>query len=174
MYKYVFIVFFIFFSTNCIAQQKKIPDGYTLITLDGEDAYMNFDTGDIIRTVPLKSSQNYVYNTDDYKNTSSFHIVKKGETLYGISRMYNISLQDIYKLNNKSTDKIIVGEKIIIQDKNNSTRSNFSSKTDYHVVKKGETLYQLSRKYGMSVAKLMSLNNLSSNNIYVGQKIRLK
>jgi len=169
MYKYVFIIFFIFFSINCTAQQKKIPDGYTLITLDGEDAYMNFDTGDIIRTVPLKSSQKYINNTDVYEKSSSIHIVKKGETLYSVSRMYNISLQDIYRLNNKSSDKIVVGEKIIIGD-----GTSMNDIGDIYTVQKGETLYQIAKQHNIKVAKLKALNNLSSNTIYVGQRIRLQ
>ncbi|MCB0703782.1 MAG: LysM peptidoglycan-binding domain-containing protein [Saprospiraceae bacterium] len=44
----------------------------------------------------------------------------------------------------------------------------------YHTVIKGDTLYSLSKRYGTTVDKLKQLNNLSSNIISVGQKLRIK
>lgn len=43
----------------------------------------------------------------------------------------------------------------------------------YHVVEKGETLYGISRKYGLSVDELKSINGLDSNTISIGQKLYL-
>ena len=44
----------------------------------------------------------------------------------------------------------------------------------YHVVVKGDTLYALSRKYGTSVARIKQLNNLASDNIKIGQVLRIQ
>jgi flagellum-specific peptidoglycan hydrolase FlgJ len=44
----------------------------------------------------------------------------------------------------------------------------------HYQVKKGDTLYALSRKFGIPVNVLKKLNNLQDNNIYVGQKLFLK
>lgn len=174
MYKYVFIIFLVFSSTNILAQQKKIPDGYTLITLDGEDAYMNFDTGDVIRTVPLKSSQNYIYNTGDYENTSSFHIVEKGETLYAISRKYGVSVDKIIKKNNLTNTVIHVGQKLIIGSnsvKNNDVKA--SKQGNFYIVQHGDTLYKIAKNNNLTVSELKSLNKLSSNAIFVGQRLKI-
>ena len=43
-----------------------------------------------------------------------------------------------------------------------------------HIVKKGETLYALARKYYISVDQLMQMNNLKSSNLSIGQKLRIK
>jgi membrane-bound lytic murein transglycosylase D len=50
-----------------------------------------------------------------------------------------------------------------------------SQKVVYHVVKKGETLYRISRRYGISVQKIKRLNKLGqSNTIHIGDKIIIK
>ena len=49
-----------------------------------------------------------------------------------------------------------------------------STEKQYHIVQKGETLYRISKKYGISVEELRKLNNLSEDQpIYTGQKLRI-
>ena len=49
-----------------------------------------------------------------------------------------------------------------------------SNSETYHTVKKGETLYGISRQYELSVSELKTLNNLSGNIIEIGQKLKVK
>ena len=46
-------------------------------------------------------------------------------------------------------------------------------KTNLYVVKKGDTLYSISRKYNISVQELKNLNNIKDSNISVGQSIKI-
>lgn len=46
--------------------------------------------------------------------------------------------------------------------------------SDYYVVKKGDTLWSIARAYGLTVAKLKSLNNLTSNNLTIGDSLIVK
>lgn len=92
------------------------------------------------------------------------HHVKKGETVYQISRIYNVSPQDIIKLNPNSAKVIYVDDVLIIPSNNNTnTSSNSSSVTNStqsisHHVLRGETKYGLSKKYGLTIAELEQQN----------------
>ncbi len=112
--------------------------------------------------------------------------VEKGDTLYSISRKYQITVAELRTANNLSENDVIkVGQKLIIPDADigtaaalSSTKTSASStpsgKTVEYVVVKGDTLYGIARKNGMSVADLMALNNLDSSAVIkVGQKLKV-
>ena len=112
--------------------------------------------------------------------------VEKGDTLYSISRKYQITVAELRTANNLSENDVIkVGQKLIIPDADIGTAAALSStktaastapvgKTIEYTVKKGDTLYGIARNNGMSVADLMSLNNLDSNAVIkVGQKLKV-
>ena len=112
--------------------------------------------------------------------------VEKGDTLYSISRKYQITVAELRTANNLSEKDVIkVGQKLIIPDADigtaaalSSTKSSSASapagKTVEYQVKKGDTLYGIARKNGMSVADLMSLNHLDSSAVIkVGQKLKV-
>ena len=112
--------------------------------------------------------------------------VEKGDTLYSISRKYQITVAELRTANNLSENDVIkVGQKLIIPDADigtaaalSSTKTSVSStpsgKTVEYVVVKGDTLYGIARKNGMSVADLMALNNLDSSAVIkVGQKLKV-
>jgi len=49
-----------------------------------------------------------------------------------------------------------------------------SNLTDYYTVKKGDTLWDIARKYNLTVSKLKEINNLSTNNLKIGQVLKIK
>ena len=49
-----------------------------------------------------------------------------------------------------------------------------SAEDQIHIIKKGDTLYSLSKRYGTTVDELKRLNNLSDNNLSIGQKLIVK
>ena len=114
--------------------------------------------------------------------------VEKGDTLYSISRKYQITVAELRTANNLSENDVIkVGQKLIIPDADIGTAAALSStktagssgsastvKTTEYVVAKGDTLYGIARKNGMTVADLMSINNLDSSAVIkVGQKLKV-
>jgi LysM repeat protein len=112
--------------------------------------------------------------------------VEKGDTLYSISRKYQITVAELRTANNLSENDVIkVGQKLIIPDADIGTAVALSSaktagnatpagKVSEYVVKKGDTLYGIARKNGMAVADLMALNNLDSSAVIkVGQKLKV-
>ena len=115
--------------------------------------------------------------------------VNKGDTLYSISRKYQITVAELRAANNLSENDVLkAGQKLIIPEADISTAvalsGNNNNKSDSPVntsntteieVKKGDTLYSLSKKYGLTVADLLAINNLDSSSVIkVGQKLKVR
>jgi LysM repeat protein len=116
-------------------------------------------------------------------------MVSPGETIYRISTKYKVPISDLIELNPELEGGLKVGQIISIpynpalalkeekentisiannDDNNTSTTENNSSKSNIHIVQAGETLYGLSKKYGVSVEELKKWNNFD---LKVGQQI---
>ncbi len=127
------------------------------------------------------------------------HRVEKGEGLYGIARIYGSTATQIQQLNNLSSTILELGQVLKVpakaskasvanpavastktekaeKPKTESIVQNPKLKLDQyatHVVKKGETLYKIAIKYGISVTELKDINNLSSNSLSYNQKLKV-
>lgn len=93
------------------------------------------------------------------------HIVKEGETLFRISKVYDISLENLKRANSLSSFEIKKGQKLLILN------SQSDKKTGCHIVKPGETLFRISKDYGVSQDSLMKANSLLSPRVKVGQRL---
>lgn len=95
------------------------------------------------------------------------YIVQKGDTLYGISRSHNTSVQKIRELNNLKSDTLKIGQTLILSKEE---ETNPNEKVTY-TVQKGDSLYQIAQKYNCTVDNIARYNNLSSYNLSIGQKL---
>lgn len=102
------------------------------------------------------------------ENTTSLYVVKSGDSLYSIARKYNTTVFELVKLNNLNTNILSVGQQLRIP-------INVSSSDEYilYTVKVGDTLYSIAKKNNVSVLELVELNNLSTNTLRVGQQLRI-
>ncbi len=101
---------------------------------------------------------------------SNFYTVKKGDTLYSIARTYGISVDKLKSANNLSSNNLTIGQTLIIPD--NEEDDIIDGETIY-IVKSGDTLYKIAGLYGMTVNELKALNNLTSNSLSIGQRLRV-
>ena len=115
------------------------------------------------------------------------HLVKKGETLYGLAKKYQITNSELKAANNLSDKDVLkAGQKLVIpsadienaatlSSTNSSTStSNSSSKTETYIVQKGDTLYGIAKKYDIKVSEIYSLNGMSQKDVLkVGQKLKV-
>ncbi len=101
------------------------------------------------------------------------HDVKKGETLYTISQIYGISVNELKIMNNLTSDGIQVGDYlIIVAESAEKEIPAWVGAGDYHLVQKGETLAYIALKYGYTEKRLKFMNGFRDNDIiYIGQKI---
>lgn len=133
------------------------------------------NVGQII-LIPIKGNET-AKPTSATKSTS--HVVKAGETLYSISRDHDISVSDIKKWNNLTSNELNVGQEITLKEGAKTTESTSthaaptSSNAKTHAVKAGETLYSISHDLNIEISDLKKWNNLTSNELNVGQELKL-
>lgn len=105
------------------------------------------------------------------------HRVQKGDTLYSLSRKYGVSVDDIMKQNGLSSPNQLKTGIILQIPRNNLdyNENNWYIESSEYYVKKGDTLYSISRSNGLSVSELLEINNLPENHVLqVGEKLLLK
>lgn len=101
------------------------------------------------------------------------HRVEKEETLYSLSKRYNADLDQIIKTNGIINNHISLAQELKIPIKGEPDPVTYAERTTkkHHTVSTGETLYAISRRYGVTVDQLRNWNNLPSNEISVGQSL---
>ena len=77
------------------------------------------------------------------------HTITKGQSLYSIASMYNVTTGDIVKMNPGSDQKIKTGETLKIPQKNSGTEQQM-----FHTIQSGETLYKLTQRYGVTAQRI--------------------
>ena len=103
----------------------------------------------------------YPYTPPYNNEVKDYYIVEKGDTLYSISRRYNIPVDEIKRINNLTSNTLSIGQKLYFTETNKNI----------YIVQSGDTLYSISRKFNIPVAELKELNNLITNDIYKGQEL---
>ena len=101
-----------------------------------------------------------------------YHTLQKGETLYSLSRQYDVSVQELIDLNDiESPESLSEGYRLIISTSSSQENdANPIEKKDFllndrYTVQKGDTFYRIARAHSMSVNELMSLNDFSGSSI---------
>lgn len=114
------------------------------------------------------------------KNGRLFHryVVKPGNTLYSISKLYHVSVQEIQEFNPESTNGLSIGDTLyIISAKNDKQSIEKKLESDgnfiVHEVQKKQTLYAISKIYGISVSDIMAANPELKNGLNEGQFIKI-
>ena len=105
------------------------------------------------------------------------HVIQKGDTLYSLSRNYGVSVDKIMEINGiSSPNDLKIGIILKIPSDNlDYNENNWYIESLEYYVKKGDTLYNISRSNGLSVSELLEMNNLSEDHVLqVGDKLTLK
>jgi len=97
------------------------------------------------------------------------YIVKLGDTLYGISNQFGVSVIELANLNNVTANTLKVGQVLNIPNASGTNPNNMFMYT----VQKGDTLYKIAQKYNTTYQEIIKLNNLTSPNLFIGQVLRI-
>lgn len=114
-----------------------------------------------------------------HQGKKTIHTVKEGETLFRISRTYDVSVDEIQRWNALGNQTLSIGQAIVIYDIEDSEPAALQTSIDEkkyvtHTVQPGETLYAISRSYGVSVDELKQRNKLANESIDFGQKLIIR
>lgn len=93
------------------------------------------------------------------------YTVQTGDTLYGIAKQFGTTVDEIKRLNNLSSNVITKGQVLTIKED--------TTVPNTYVVVKGDSLYTIGKKFGVSPEELMRFNNLSSNILQIGQVLKI-
>ena len=161
------------FYVNKYYQRRSSTD----TSKDYDNIISSFPNNDSIIIRYNKNNNRYYDFVDVISNTiksylglsNDTYIVKKGDTIYSIARVYNTTVDNIKKLNNLTSNYLSIGQKLIVKSIPSTSNSNVDS--NYYIVKKGDTLYSIARIYNTSVDNIKRLNSLNSNILSIGMKL---
>lgn len=103
--------------------------------------------------------------------TRPTHIVKAGETLFAISRQYSVTVEQIREWNQLSGNTISTGQRLFVGPPAGQAPASSSVQ---HRVQPGETLFSISRRYGVTVSEIMDWNRMTSMTIDTGQILDIR
>ena len=192
---------------NGLKSDNIYPNQEIRIPINGEKKYTNYivKSGDSLYSIAKKNNIS-VDVIKDYNNLSSnllsigqvlkipekvealpnefiTYTVKSGDSLYSIAKNNNISVDDLKELNNLSSNLLSIGQVLKIKETEDIINPNIKEcfGNDYtpplytlYTVKSGDNLYSIARKYNTNVDDLKQLNNLSSNNLQIGQILKIR
>ena len=113
----------------------------------------------------VEAIANYLGYDYNIGSNEEEYIVQKGDTLYSISRRFNILVDELKRINNLTSNILTVGQ--VLKLKENPIKENI------YVVQKGDSLFAISQKYNTTVDELKKLNNLNSNTLSIGQILKI-
>lgn len=119
----------------------------------------------------VKSIANYA-GVSYYPVDDNYYVVQKGDSLWSISSKLGVSVSDIKKSNNLSSNNLSIGQVLIIPSKKSDDEKSKADENVY-VVKKGDSLWLIAKNYNTSVDEIKRLNNLSSNTLSIGQRLKI-
>ena len=131
---------------------------------------------------PGKERLNTVKSGTQSGKVRIVHTVRRGEVLGKIAERYHVGLSKIKTWNGIGRSNVIrVGQKLevyvspaVANSTNKRTYTASSAAPGTYTVKRGDTLWNISRRYkGLSITKIKQLNNLTSDQLKVGQKLKL-
>ena len=156
----------------------------TLLSLNGLSQSSVIHPGQTLKVSGAANAT--VASPVSYKSTASSasisgtYTVKAGDTLYRIAYNHGISLTTLLSINGLSeTSTIIPGQQLVVSGSAKTTTTTSAKTVSYstgastHTVQAGDTLFRIAKNNGLTLSELKALNGLTSNNIRVGQVLKV-
>ena len=129
---------------------KKIQNNYKNYVNAVVDAVITTANNEMIEPAPL---------SDEY------YVVKSGDSLWNIANRYKTTVNEIKTLNNLTSNNLAIGQILKLPNKE------INNQESTYTVKSGDSLWNIANRYKTTVNEIKSLNNLTSNNLAIGQKL---
>lgn len=202
---FILILVFFGFATTVQAQQTEqehvVKQGETLFSIS---KIYNITVGELrewnnLESNSLRTGQVLIIapHADDSADERILHKVQPGESLFGISRQYNVTIAEIQKWNHLEETSVDEGTELVIypqsapeesqpsideleqMDEEERTSivkrySESAAESETYTVKSGDTLYQIARQHDMTIDELRQINDLQNDVLRVGQQITVR
>lgn len=99
--------------------------------------------------------------------SDNYYTVVKGDSLWSISKKFGLTVNELKEANNLTANSLSIGQILIIPSKESIPTGNT------YVVKSGDSLYSIANRFNTTIDTLKNLNNLTSNNLSIGQILKL-
>jgi len=159
-------------STSNIRSWNRIS-GNKIIAGQTLKIYSNYSPG---------NENHYLGSTTKSNSDYELYTIQRGDAIGNIAEQFNVSVSDIRKWNNLSSNKIIAGKTLKIYSNSNSSSNTTKTKNvsdnsgpySYHTVKRGETISQIAEKYHVSISSIREWNDLPDNTIIAGDRLKIR
>lgn len=94
------------------------------------------------------------------------HEVESGETLFSIAQQYNVSVDELLEWNDIEPTELAIGQEIYVEPEVDDTGEEYT-----HTVEAGETLFSISRMYGVETEEIQKWNELDTETLYIDQEL---
>ena len=102
------------------------------------------------------------------------YIVSEGDTLWSISKKYNLSIRDLARMNSlNENDFLQLGQQLSIGNKNIHRNMESKKRTILYSVKQGDTLFKISELFDVSIRSIEDINDFNQSTLMPGQIIKI-
>lgn len=134
---------------------KKLTAGQKVAAIKGKGSRAEAKSREVAAVVPSAAPA---------VQESTYHTVKKGDTLVSVSKKYALTAAELKELNHLKSKKLKNGQRLLVK--------RIGPKT--YVVRKGDTIWKIARKFDMDAEDLITLNELGTREVQIGQKLYLE
>jgi LysM repeat protein len=146
------------------------------ILLENPNIYIGLQADQALK-IPYVPEEERTAVPDDPDGDYVYHTIEQGQTLFFLSRTYDVEIDEIIRLNPGAEDGLQINQVVKIPARTvYISRDGFPSEDEqfiYHKVERGETLYSLSRKYDIPVRVIRQANDKLVWGIKYGEYIRI-
>ena len=142
----------------------------TEIRIIKEINYIDSDLLSINDTLLIPLSKSKSNNFIPYE----MHIVSEGDTLWDLSKKYNIDIEDLIRMNSLKKDSYLqLGQQLTIGNKNIHRNIESKKRTILYSVKQGDNLYKISDLFDVTVESIKEINDFETSDLMPGQIIKI-
>jgi len=132
--------------------------------------YIDSDLLSINDTLLIPLSKSKSNNFIPYE----MHIVSEGDTLWDLSKKYNIDIEDLIRMNSLNKDSYLqLGQQLTIGNKNIHRNIESKKRTILYSVKQGDNLYKISDLFDVTVESIKEINDFETSDLMPGQIIKI-
>ena len=108
--------------------------------------------------------------SSNIQQENNIYTIKKGDSLYQIAKKYDTTVDELKKINNLTSNILSIGQILTIPNKQLEPSKTYL----IYTVQKGDSLYQIAKKYDTTIDELKKINNLTSTLLSIGQQLKIQ